>query len=760
VIRFLFRLLLGRRLPVTEGSLRVPGLAGKLTIRRDRHGIPLIEAQHQRDCSYAIGFCHGQDRAFQLEILHRVARGTVAALIGPAALPVDRLSRRIGFFRSAREQLTLIDADLRDDLEAYAAGVNAARSAVPHEMALLGGTMLPWEPADSLAIAKVMSFKLASNWDAELMRLKVLTTDGPEALAALDPTYAAWQPVIQPPGEPAGRAVDRLAEDVAYFLKWAGGGSGSNNWAVAPSRTTTGRPILANDPHLDAGLPSHWYLIAARGPEHAVAGATLLGGPAVLAGHNGHIAWGLTAGLVDNTDLFLEELEPDARSVRFDGMPQACEVREEVIEVKGGKPITERVLITPRGPIIGPTLVDTPQAISLCATWLRPAKVRGLFTVYKARDFAAFREECRFWPVSSQCLAYADAAGAIGWQLAGDAPRRKKGHGLLPMPGWDSGCGWYDLRVPFDDQPHGLSPACGWVATANNRLTPEGVGAYLGSDFLDGYRAEAIGAALEARHDWDVPTTMRLLTDQRAPAWGELREFVLALDEVPGELRDWDGVVSAESRGATLYELWVSSMVRRVARAIAPRSWEWVVGKGLAAITPYNFGCFRRTAHLVRLLREDTARWRGEMQAALREAEVDSLDLKPGEARPWGEMRKLIMHHPLSRAPGWLGWAMSRVFNLGPVPCGGDSDVINQASVLPLEPLAPADNIASLRMVIDVGAWHNSRWVLPGGQSGNPLSPHYADQFALWQRGDGVAIAFTAGEMRTAGKATLELSPA
>ncbi|MGL4555336.1 MAG: penicillin acylase family protein, partial [Gemmataceae bacterium] len=626
MIRTLFRLLLGRRAPQTAGSVRASGLAGRLTIRRDRFGIPLIEAEHQRDCAFGIGYCQGQDRAFQLELLHRVARGTVAELIGPAALPVDRLSRRIGFFRSAREQLPLIDADLREDLDAYTAGVNAGRSVVPHEVALLGGAMAPWDVTDCLAIAKVLSFKLASNWDAELMRLKVLTTDGPEALAALDPTFAAWHPAISPPGKAVGEAVDRLADDVAYFLTWAGGGSGSNSWAVAPARTATGRPILANDPHLDAGLPSHWYLVAARGPEHAVAGASLVGGPAVLAGHNGHIGWGLTAGLIDNTDLFLEEVQDDARSVRFDGAPQPCAVVEEVIAVKGARPVTERVLITPRGPIIGPTLVDTPHAISLCATWLRPAKVRGLFTVYRARTFEQFRAECRYWPVSSQSLTYADASGAIGWQLAGDAPRRKKGHGLLPMPGWDSGCGWHDAGVPFEDIPHLHSPACGWVATANNRHTPEGTGPYLGGDFIDGYRAASIGAALDARADWDVAATTRLMLDQRTPVWDEVRDFVLALDDVPPELRSWDGVASAESRGATVYELWLSSMIRRVAQALAPRSWEWVAGKGLTAITPYNFGCFRRAAHLVRTLRERPDFWRAEMQAALEEAEQDAMD--------------------------------------------------------------------------------------------------------------------------------------
>lgn len=767
MFRFLLGQLFGRRLSTGTGTMCLPGLVGKLIIRRDRHGIPLIEAEHDRDEAFGIGFCQGQDRAFQLEILHRVARGSVAELIGPAAVPVDRLARRIGFYRSAREQLALIDSDLRDNLDAYAAGVNAGRSIVPHEMALVGGTLAPWDAADCLAIAKVLSFKLAANWDAELMRLKVLTSDGPDALRAIDHTFAlsgasresplfpaspgaARPPAIDPLGALVGQAVDRLAQDMMEFLKWAGGGSGSNNWAIAPTRTKTGRPILANDPHLDASLPSHWYLVATRTPGHAVAGASLVGGPVVLAGHNGHIGWGLTAGLIDNTDLFVEEVDAQRQQVRFGSGWQDCRVIEETIAVKGALAVVERVLITPRGPVISPILADTPQSISLCAVWLQPAKVRGLFTLSKARNWESLRTECRFWPVAAQNLAYADTTGAIGWQMIGAAPLRKKGHGLLPMLGADPEAGWYESGLPFEELPHRLSPSCGWIATANNRQPPEGQGPYLGSDFIDGYRATTIAVVLESRHDWDIASTMRLQMDQYTAAWNELRPFVLALEDVPPELRTWDGIASADSRGATVYELWLTSMIRRVAKRFAPKSWEWVVGKSLTALTPYNFGCFRRTSHLVGLLRTQADAWREEMQAALREA---------NHSLPWGEVRQLVIRHPLTRAGGWLGWLMGKMFNLGPVPCGGDADVINQAAVLPLAPLAPAINIASMRMVLDVGAWQNSRWVLPGGQSGNPLSPHYDDLFPLWQRGEGVPIAFTLEEMRTAAVATLELSP-
>ncbi len=775
--RLLFRLLLGQRLPTTRGTVTVPGLHGRVRIHRDRKGIPLIEAGDEYDSAFAVGFCQGQDRSFQLELLLRATRGTVSALVGPAALPVDRLARRIGFARSAAAQWPTLDADIRIMLEAYARGVNAGRTIGsprrPHELVLLRAQPTPWTALDTLGITKLLSFILCANWDCELVRLKVFSTDGPEALRALDEEYPAWHPVISPVAMAAGAAVDRLAQDLEAFFAVVPPGGGSNNWVVAGSRTVSGRPILANDPHLDASLPPHWYLASVRTPQGAIAGATFVGGPSVLVGHNGTACWGLTAGLVDNTDLFLEQIGSDGASVRQGDGFVTCEVIEEVIPVKGEAPVIERVLQTPRGPILSPALAETAQALSLRATWLDPLPLAGLFRIGHVRGFEEFRAAFDQWPAAAQNMVYADTSGTIGWQLIGQAPSRKKGYGTIPLPGWDPATGWEMQGVPAEQMPYARDPACGYLATANNRHQPEGDGPFLGVDFADGYRVTAIQEALAVRKDWDVASTMRLQMDQRAPAWTEMREIVLSAPAADQDtalalklLRDWDGRVIADSPAASVYELFVAEMIVRVARAKAPRSWRWVVGAGLSAITPYNFGCYRRTGHLVKSLREQPAGWFDrpwpeEVASALAEA-VRTLETRTGQRDParwaWGTVRPLVMHHPMSRR-GILGRALGMVFNLGPVPGGGDADVINQGAVLPLMPLAPADNLPSLRAVFDVGAWQNSRFVLPGGQSGNPLSPHYGDLFELWRRGDGVPIAFTAEEVKAAAVQTLELRP-
>jgi penicillin amidase len=770
--RLVLRLILGRRLPFTSGTLRLAGPHDTLRIRRDRWGTPYVEASSEHDAYFGIGFCHGQDRAFQLELLARVARGSLSELVGPRALPIDRLSRRIGFHHAAAQQWPILSDEVRAMLEAYAQGVNAGTShgspRRAHEFVLLRAWPTPWTALDSLALVKVISFTLASNWDVELVRLKVLQEDGPEALAALDPAYAHWLPVTAPVGQAAGASLDRLAEELAAFTGAAGTGRGSNNWVVDASRTATGRPILANDPHLAANLPPHWYLVQARTPQWSVAGASFLGGPAVQAGHNGHIAWGVTAGLIDNTDFFREEVGPDGASVREGDRFVHCPIREEVIRVRGGAAVTERVLVTPRGPIVSPAMDGFREALSLRAVWLDALPLDGLLRLQRLRSFEEFRRAAADWPAASQNMVYADAAGTIGWQMFGPAPRRRKYWGLVPAPGWDPEGGWEADLVPADELPHTVNPPGGFLVTANNQPRPEGAGPFLGADWLDGYRAATIARRLADRTDWNVARTQELQLDQQALAWEDMREAVLSVPDKDADarqalalLRDWDGRVAADSPAAAVYELFLAEMAGRVARAKAPRSHAWILGQAVGSLTSYNFFCYRRTAHLARLLREQPEGWFGrpwpdEIADALA-AVVQRLRSRHGSdpgGWAWGRLRSLVMHHPMGRRGLLRG-----VFNLGPIPFGGDADTINQAAALPLEPLAPTDNIASLRMVIDVGAWDNSRFVLPGGQSGNPLSPHYDDQFPLWQRGEGVAIAWTDDAIRQATRETLELIP-
>jgi penicillin amidase len=770
--RLVFRTCPGRRPPVASGTLTVPGIGRPVQIRRDRWGMPYIHAANDVDAWYGLGFCHGQDRSFQLESLLRVTRGTLAQWVGARALPVDRLARRIGFQDAARRQLDVLAPDLRAMLAAYAAGTSAgATLGLPrpaHEFALLGGRPTPWTAADVLALVKLQSFALASNWDVELARLKILTEDGPGALAALDPAYPEWLPVAAPPGALAGRALDRLAEDLAVFAAVVRVGGGSNNWALAPSRTASGRPLLANDPHLPPALPSQWYLARVSTPEWAAAGATYVGGPGILAGHNGFAAWGLTAGLVDNTDLFLEQIGPDGRSVRQGDGFVPCPVRTETIAVRGGAAVTEEVLLTPRGPLIGPALPGEVGAVSLRAVWLEPRPLGGMLRLHRARSFEEFRQCMAQWPALSANLVYADVTGKVGWQLAGEAPRRRRGWGLLPLPGWDPGVGWEDEPVPFAEMPHLADAPGGFVATANAQPLAQGQGPFLGADWIDGYRLARIVQVLTTRRDWDVAGCQALQMDQHAIPWTEIRDAVLAAPAADPDvraalelLRPWDGGLTVDAAAATVYELFVAVLAERVCRAKAPRAYPWALGRGFSPLFAHNGFAVRRLGHLVRLLRDQPPGWFArpwpEEVADVLGGVVRRLRAERG-ADPsrwgWGRVRPLTLRHPLGERK-----VFAPVFNLGPIPWGGDSKTPSQASAPPADPLGNPAFLATLRLVIDVGAWHDSRFVLAGGQSGNPLSPHYADQFPLWRRGEGIPIAWTEDEVRRAACTSLELLP-
>jgi penicillin amidase len=754
--------LLGRRLPPTRGTIRVDGLAGAVTIGRDRWGIPQLEAGTDADAWFGLGFCHGQDRAFQLELLARAGRGTLAELLGATAVPVDRLSRTLGFHRVASDQRGRLESDVLASIEAYVAGINASSSTArrPHELVLLGARRSEWRVEDVLAFMGLQSLVLAGNWDSELARLAILLSDGADALRAVDETYAGWLPVVDPPGSNAGPALDRLATDLAALRSLVGEGGGSNAWALAPSRTVTGGPILANDPHLAAEVPAPWYLVHIRTPDWEVAGASFVGGPVVPSGHNGRIAWGITAGCTDSADLFWEEIS-SAGTVRGPGGDEPVTRIREEIAVRGGDAVVEEVVVTARGPLVTPTLTGLGMALSLHATWLEPAPVRGLLDVVRATDFATFRNAFRAWPGPSLNVVYADVEGHIGWQLTGTLPRRRAGNGTLPRPAWEPG--WEDAHLSFDAMPFLVDPETGFVVSANNApRTDSADGPMLGADWLDGYRATAIGERLSERGDWDIACTAELQCDVTSVPWREIRDLVLDVEPSGADeslalalLRTWDGRVEASSSAASVFEIVLAELSAATTRQAAPRSWRWAMGAGFGDVITRTSFSARTVGRLVMRLRaggDDRDAIRDALRAAIR-----TLTRRhgPDPARwRWGDVRPLRLAHVLGAVR-----PLDRVFNASPIGIGGDTNTVAQAGVRPLDPLAGHGAIANHRTIIDLADPDRSRYVLAGGQSGNPLSPHYVDQLEIWARGDGIPIPWSPAAVAAAVVDRLILRP-
>jgi penicillin amidase len=773
--RLLLRLMLGRRLPVTSGELRLRGPVAPITIRRDSRGVPHISADTDPDVYFAVGFCQGQDRAGQLEVMWRLVRGRLAEWVGAEALAADRASRRIGFRRAGEAQVAALAQDVRTAFESFAAGLNAGVTIglprKPHEFAIVGGTPSEWDAADALGLLKLQSFMLPSNWDVELARLRILLADGPGALAALDPVTSgpARQAAPLPDGGAAlAEALSRLTADLAALQAYLPTGGGSNNWAIAGSRTVSGKPLLASDPHLSPSCPPPWYLVHMRTPEWEVAGAALAGTPAVSIGHNGFAAWGVTAGLTDNSDFFIETLGPDGRSVRCaDGTFEPCPVLKEVIRVKGVPDVVEEVLVTPRGPIVSPPGPDLPFALSLSATWLSARPVVGFFSAPRARSFDEFRRYFAAWPALPLNVLYADVDGTIGWQLIGELPVRRGGFGLLPRPADLPDTGWSGT-VAFNQMPFVANPECGYIGTANDDVSGL-TDPWLGADYIDDYRVRRICEQLAARaSDWTLLDCSALQTDTASLPWREMRDTVLALTPTDADGRDalkllaeWDGQVGIDSSAAAVFELFVAEMSVRVAQARAPKSWRSAVGEGGVGPLGTNLFADRRVSHLSRLVRDQPPGWFESWPAELESALAQAVRVLRREAGPgpafwgWGHLRQLRLEHPLFGKHRWLG----PPFNRGPVPCGGDQNTVSQAGAAPTNPTGFTHNMANLRCVFDLADLSRSTFVLCGGQSGNPLSPHHADQLPLWQRGEAPTMPWKQEDVIRAAVDTLRLLP-
>jgi penicillin G amidase len=773
---------LGRRLTSYEGRIRV-GCRRNVQLRRDGFGVAYVDAQDEADAWFGLGFCHGQDRAGQLEITWRLTRGLLSEALGKPGLSVDRAVRLIGVNRAAKEQMATLDAETRDQLAAYTAGVNAALQSreLPrsHEHALLRCAPSRWEASDVVAFGLLMCCFLPSNWDVELARLIILTRDGAAAVEALDPTWRDDLPLTHPPGARAGAASELfVARDLEALRQFVGDSGGSNAWAVQAYKSATGRALLANDPHLPAALPNLGYLTRVKCPAFTVAGISIAGIPAFITGHNGHAAWGSTSAQVDNADLFLEELSEDGQRVRQGDMWTTCYETVEQIPVKGEAPASLRVIRTPRGTIVArasdsdasifepvPTL-GRANALSFAATWLERRPTRSLLAFHRVKSFDEFRAACAKSAGCSYSLIYADRE-TVGWVLACEVPRRKSGFGSLPLAGWLQNVGWQSVAAS-DELPWSRNPSEGFVCCANNKPVADDQSAvFLGHDFLDGFRQRRISEQLASRSDWTVERMAALQMDVQSLAFADVREVLLGLTPITIEaaraielLKAWDGRMASDSIGASVYALFVGALNRRVCELKAPNSFLYASGKGVMKLIPGTCMSSRRASFVRRLIRDQPAGYFEAWQPVLLEALAESIKTlsqsfgPASEAWAWGAIRPLTLRHRFGdKKP------LNKLFNVGPLPGYGDGTTVNQASFEFWEPLRSSTVTAHLRSVFDIGNWGASRFVLLGGQSGNPLSPHYADLVPFYQRGEGVPVHWEDADVTRHSVATLTLVP-
>jgi penicillin amidase len=766
-------------------SYAVGGLRAPVEILVDRWGVPHVYASSPYDAFFAQGFNAARDRLWQIDLWRRRGLGLLSEILGPSFVEKDRAVRLFLYRHDMRTEWLAYGSDTKRVATAFVSGINEyVRLAcgdpdlLPEEFRLMGYVPSFWSPED---VARIRSHGLYNNLASEVERALAHGAFGPQVENQRKP--------LQPPLEltvPEGLDPSLIPSDVlrVYELatapvEFSGEQSpparsleGSNNWAVSPGRTATGRPILANDPHRAQSVPSLRYAIHLSSPGMDVIGAGEPALPGVSIGHNGKIAFGLTIFSIDQEDLYVYETNPeDPSEYRYRGRWEPMEVERQLIPVKGGDPAEAEFRFTRHGPVI----YEDPEkniAFAVRAAWLEPgtAPYLGSIDYMRARDWDGFLAAMNRWGSPGENQVYADTDGNIGWKPAGLIPRRPNWDGLLPVPG-DGRYEWEGF-LEADELPVEFNPPRGWVASANEMNLPEGYPheeKKVGFEWYAPYRYQRIAEVLSANPASSLQDSLRLQADHLSVPARRIVARLRGLNPEDPEtalamrmLTSWDCVLRADSAPAALFEVWYRMHLRE---ALLRRAMERIVEPGRLAEAISRVMRVEDQAGDARvdleILEELDARLgqealTGVILSSLREAVGHMVRLLGADptAWEWGRLHHAFLVHPLS--PLAEGRTRERM-DLGPVPRGGSGDTVGNTAYR-LEDFRQTGG-SSWRVVIDVGGWDDSLFVNSPGQSGDPASPHYADLFRPWSRDEAVPLLYSRRKVEAATERRIILEP-
>lgn len=773
-----------RPLPQTHGALKLKGLHEPVEVLRDQWGIPHIYAHNAPDLFFSQGFIHAQDRLWQMEFQRRVGSGRLSEVLGERTLKADRWLRILGFERVAEETVKHMPAATRQLLDAYVAGVNAHldSQALPVEFSILRFTPEAWRAEDTLVWLKMMAWSLSVNWEAELLRAQLIERLGAEMAAGLEPS-----PDFRPGIVPAELTLHRIglsaltaaAAARPYTGPNAGDGVGSNSWVLAGRRSASGKPLLANDMHLTMGAPAIWYENHLVGEAFNVTGVSLPGVPGVIAGHNGQVAWGVTAGFADVQDIYVEHLRetPDGGvQVEFQGSWQDAIVFEEEIAVRGADTVVERVIVTPHGPIINSLAPQAAGEDPLALQWTanQPAPtLQGLFNIGRVGNAAAF--QTALTEISEPVLnfVFADTQGNFGYTYAGRIPRRARAHGGVPVPGWTGTHEWQGM-IPFEELPHLFNPERDFIITANNRVMEGDYAHDLGHDFSIGDRALRIQELLHGRARLTVGDMQVMQFDLVSPTaravaqrLGQLETSEPKLARAAALLRAWDGELAADSAAAALYQVFMRRLITHLLDPKLGVLTPWYAGQSPnPVLTGGSVFGQRAWEWAQQVLAQPDSVWfdlgEGQAQAHVLQTvlghSVAYLEKELGEdwgAWGWGRLHSLRLNHVLGSVK-----PLDALFSRGPFPIGGDNTTV-WATGAGTHHLDSSRMIsAPFRFVADLADLRHAWGVLIPGQSGHPASPHYDDQIEQWFDGVYHPMLYDRADVEAGCKERLQLTPA
>ncbi|MGH2680951.1 MAG: penicillin acylase family protein [Actinomycetota bacterium] len=731
-----------------DGELSVPGLAAPVEVLRDRYGAAYLSAGSQDDLWFAQGFVTAGERLFQIDLALKQANGRLSELFGELTLDDDRFTRTIGINRAGAAIAAGWDPASRAMIGRFRVGVRAwidAMPAPPVEYVLLDARPdLPDDDASWGACWAMFSWALSGNWDTELLRVHLAAELGPETAGRLVPPLA---------GHPSAPAGGRLAGELLRALPRPPHGQGSNEWAIAGSRTASGRPLLANDPHLLVQQPGAWIEFHLRAPGYEARGVAAPFAPGIVLGTTAHHAWGTTNVCGDVQDLYLEQLDADGTAARYEHAWEPLTIHREEIRVRGSEdPLVHTVRETRHGPLLDSYLTGRlrPQHRPLDGAYalrwvgaehsIRPS---ALIDVANVTSFEGFRDAGRALECPGQNLVYADVEGTIGYQCTGLHPIRRAGDGTVPVPGWTAEHEW-DGFIPFEELPSAVNPERGFLVTANDRVHDAAYPHLIGHDFHAPDRAARITELIEAGTDHTVESCRAIQSDTLSiAARGLLPRLSLGDDRARALFDGWDHDLAADAPAAALWEVFVDELARRAVGGRESLVAEYLTDREL----------FRCRALPTLLEEGGLGRDRvDEVLAAAWERCVDAVGPDPAAWR-WGDLHRARFTHPLGRMPG-----LEPLFVAAEHPLGGDEQTVNNAG---FEGEGPFDvSVApSWRVVYDLSDLDGSAGILPTGQSGNPASPHWSDQTDAWAAGELRPLPFTRAAVEAAATSRLGLSP-
>jgi penicillin G amidase len=797
-----------RAFPQYDGVLHVKGLSAPVTVYRDDHAIPQLYARSADDLFKAQGYVGAQERFWEMDFRRHVTSGRLSEMFGPDQLDTDVYLRTLGWRHVAEQEWQLISPQTRRYLQDYADGVNAyldgkAAGRISLEYTVLGlqnhGYRIEkWDPIDSLAWLKAMAWDLRGNMDDEITRGLLLASGLTEAqVDSLYPVYpyALNKPIVgggsvvsghfTPSG--AARSGDAVTTGEARALIAVrdaiegiplGGekapGIGSNSWVISGRLTSTGKPILANDPHLSTSMPGIWYQMGLHCDcPLNVEGFTFSGMPGVVIGHNGRIAWGFTNLNPDVTDLYLEKIRGNEYEV--DGAWKPMTLHTEVIRVAGGPPKTITVRSTDNGPLLSDaddTLDPLKPAVNgfgVCLRWtaLTPGRTMdALFALDTASDFGSFRAAAALFEVPAQNIVYADVDGNIGYQAPGRIPIRGKGDGRYPAPGWDSAYDWKGY-IPFDQLPYVENPSDGFIATANQAvIDPATYQPFLTDDWSYGYRSQRIRDMITgfeaAGHHISTADVAAMQFDNRNDFAAQITSALLG-EHVTGQtaralslLRGWDFTQPASSAAAAYFnEFWRDLCLDTFDELPAEQKPD---------------GYDRWFVVINQLMNNPTSSWWDDKRTPAVETRDDivtraltraSAQLTAAQGKDvtewqWGKLHTMLLANQ-SLGESGIG-PVEWLFNYGPVSVPGGNDAVN-ATGMTLRDGFDVDASPSMRMIVDLSDLDNSRWVELTGESGHAFSTHYHDQLDLWLHGKNLPMRWDQTAIQRAAEDKLTLTP-